>query len=235
MIAVMATTTTYKEIKADILARIRSGEWPPGARLPDEIELAARYGAARATVGRAMRELVDDGLIERRRKAGTHVRQTPLRQARFEIPVVGDEITDLGAAYRYALVRSETGVPPDHLRARMGLVPDAQARHLVCMHFADGQPYQLEDRWISLDAVPAARDADFSALGPNEWLVREVPFSSAEISFCAVDATPEQAGHLDCAPGDALFCIERQTRFDGKTVTFVRLVFRRGHRMTAAY
>ena len=231
----MPPTTSYREIKADILSRIRGGEWPPGARLPDEVELAAHYGAARATVGRAMRELVDDGLIERRRKAGTHVREAPLRQARIEIPIVGDEIADMGAAYRYALVRSEIGAPPDHLRARMGLPPGAQVLHLVCMHFADSQPYQLEDRWISLDAVPAARDADFTIRGPNEWLVRQVPFSSAEISFSAIDATPEQAGHLDCAPGDALFCIERQTRFDGQTVTFVRLVFRRGHRLTTAY
>lgn len=148
---------------------------------------------------------------------------------------MGDEIADLGAAYRYALVRSHVGPPPEVLRARMGLGPDTRVRHLICMHFADGQPYQLEDRWISLGAAPAARDADCTAQGPNEWLVRQVPFSSAEISFSAVDATDEQAGHLGCAPGDALFCIERQTQFEGQAVTFVRLVFRRGHSMTARY
>lgn len=225
----------YREIKDDLLGRIRGGEWGPGARLPDEIDLAAQYGVARSTVGRALRELVDSGLIERRRKAGTHVRQSPLRQARFEIPIVGDEIAETGAAYRYALVRSEIGPPTDVLRARMALGPQTRVRHLVCMHFADGQPYQLEDRWISLDAAPAAREADFSAQGPNEWLVREVPFSSAEISFSAVEATADQARHLGCTAGDALFCIERQTQFEGRAVTFVRLVFRPGHRMTTRY
>lgn len=227
-----ASTASFREIKADLLARIRGGEWAPGARLPDELELAARYGAARSTVARAMRDLVEDGLIERRRKAGTRVRMAPLRQARFDIPVVGEEIADTGAAYRYALVRSASGPAPDWLRARMGLPPGAEARHLLCLHFADGQPYQLEDRWINLGAVPSARAQDFSAQGPNEWLVRQIPFSAAEISFSAVDATDEQAQHLDCAPGDALFCIERQTRWEGQVLTFVRLVFRRGHRIT---
>lgn len=62
------------------------------------------YGAARATVSRAMRELADDGIVERRRKTGTRVRLSPIRQARFGIPVVKTEIEEAGAAYRYALV-----------------------------------------------------------------------------------------------------------------------------------
>lgn len=229
---ITAMTASFMDIKADMLARIRSREWAPGARLPDETDLAAHYGCARSTVARAMRDLVGDGLIERRRKAGTRVRLAPLRQARFDIPIVGDEITDTGAGYRYALVRSEVGSAPDWLRARMALRPGVEARHLLCLHFADGQPYQFEDRWINLDAVPSAREHDFGTQGPNEWLVRQIPFSAAEISFSAVDATEEQAQHLDCAPGDALFCVERHTRWEGQVLTFVRLVFRRGHRIT---
>ena len=54
------------------------------------------YGAARATVSRAMRELADDGIVERRRKTGTRVRLSPIRQARFGIPVVKTEIEEAG-------------------------------------------------------------------------------------------------------------------------------------------
>ena len=51
------TTTSYRTIKADLLTRIQAGEFPPGTRLPDEIDLAERFGVARTTVARAMREL----------------------------------------------------------------------------------------------------------------------------------------------------------------------------------
>lgn len=226
---------TFRDIKADLLSRIRGGEFPPGSRLPAETDLTVEYGAARTTVGRALRELAEEGIVERRRKAGTHVRLAPLRQARFEIPVVGTEISDSGAAYRYALVSSRVLPAPDALRARLALPPGAEMRHLVCMHFADGRPYQLEDRWIDLGAVPAAREADFTEVGPNEWLIRQIPYSQAEISFTAVNASATQAQHLDCAPGDALVCIERQTRYEGRALTFVRLVYGRGHRMTTRY
>lgn len=231
----MAGHVTYREVKATILDRIKGGAWPPGALLPSEVELAAEFGTARATVSRAMRDLVEDGLVERKRKAGTRVRKMPLRQARLDIPLVRVEVEDQVAVYRYALVASDVGAAPDWLRARMGLPRGGEVRHILCMHFADGQPYQFEDRWISLDSAPDARAADFTAEGPNEWLVRQVPYSNVEISFSATAADAEQAQHLGCALGDALFRVERQTSWDGRELTFVRLTYHRGYRMTARY
>ncbi|MFN7053462.1 MAG: GntR family transcriptional regulator, partial [Gemmobacter sp.] len=114
---------TYRDIKADILERILNGTWPPGSAVPNEQELAVEYGSARATVNRAMRELVDEGFVERKRKAGTRVRLTPVRQVRFEIPMIRKEIEEQGAAYRYALIRSEAMLAPDWLRARLNLKP----------------------------------------------------------------------------------------------------------------
>ena len=215
----MVATRSYREIKADMLRRITGGEWPPGSLLPNETHLAQEYGSARATINRAMRELVEDGLVERKRKAGSRVRLLPLRQMRLDIP----------------LVRSDILKAHDWLRARLNLDADTQLRHVTCVHFADGQPYQFEDRWINLKATPGARIADFGATGPNEWLVRQVPFSNVEVSFSANSATPEQAQHLGCAPGDSLFQIERQTFWQGQSVTFVRLLYHRGYRMTTRY
>lgn len=226
---------TYRDIKADLLRRIVEGEWPPGGLLPSELDLAQTYNAARATVSRAMRELVDEGLVERKRKAGTRVRSSPKREVRFEIPLVRVEIEELGAAYRYALVRSEISVPPDWQRARLNLPAGVEVLHLTCMHYADGQPWQLESRWINLEATPTAREVDFTTIGPNEWLVQQVPFSDVEVSFLAVSADEEQARHLGCAKGDALFRVERQTTWQGQVVTWVSLTYRRDHRMTTRY
>jgi DNA-binding transcriptional MocR family regulator len=41
----------YQLIAQDLRERIESGELPPGEQLPTELELRARYGAARNTVG----------------------------------------------------------------------------------------------------------------------------------------------------------------------------------------
>lgn len=226
---------TFRDVKADIMAKITSGEWAPGGLLPNEMDLAGNYGCARATVNRAMRELADEGVIERRRKAGTRVRQAPLRQARFAIPIVRAEIEGQNAIYRYALVKRAVLEAPHWLCARLQLAQGSTVLHLTCMHYADGAPYQFEDRWISLSILPQAEAADFSTLGPNEWLVATVPFSDAEIAFSATAATSDLADYLGCSQGEALFTVERSTWLKGEAITFVRQTFRPGHRMTTRY
>lgn len=226
---------TFRDVKSDIMTKITTGEWAPGAQLPNEIDLAEAYGCARATVNRAMRELAEEGVVERRRKAGTRVRMAPVRQARFSIPVVRAEIEAQNATYRYALVSRTEIEAPHWLRARLQLAQESPVLHLTCMHYADGNPYQFEDRWISLAMLPQARDADFTTMGPNEWLVSTVPFSDAEIAFSATSATAELAEYLGCSQGEALFTVERSTWLKEEAITFVRQTFRPGHRMTTRY
>lgn len=228
-------TATYREIKADILARITRGDWGPGTALPGEMELAETYGAARATVHRAMRELVEDGIVERKRKSGSRVRSTPLRQARFDIPVIRREIEAMGRVYRYDLVRSEVVAAPDWLRQRLDLSMGARVRHLICLHSADGQPFQHEDRWINLGLLPQAETADFAAETPTEWLMAQIPFSAVEIGILATAADAEIASLMGCAPGTPLLRTERLTRWDDQSVTQVRLTHAPGYAMTTRY
>ena len=226
---------TFRDIKSDILAKITEGVWAPGAMVPNEIELSEQYGCARATVNRAMRELVEDGLIERRRKAGTRVRMTPVREARFSIPSLRAEIEGAGANYRYKLLEARKKPAPSWLGERFELPDGSPAMHVTCVHFADNRPYQYEDRWINFDVLPQVRDVDFSSVVPMEWLVATIPFSDVEISFSATSADQSLARHLQCAEGAPLFLTERATWWGGDAVTFVKLVFQSGHKMTTRY
>jgi len=63
---------------ADILREaITRGEYGPGAALPSEPELAARYGVSRPTVNRAILILRNEGLVHVERGRGTFVREVP--------------------------------------------------------------------------------------------------------------------------------------------------------------
>lgn len=224
--------TSYHDIKANILGRIRSNIWPPGENLPGEIELAKEFGCARATVNRAMRELVDEGILERKRKAGTKVKSSPTRRAQFSIPIIREEITNTGAKYRYVLVEREEITAPGWLRSRISIPKNQRVLHLRCMHYAGNSPYQFEERWINLAAVPNAAGCDFEDIGPNEWLVREVPFTEGELIFSATNASTEIANFLNTAEDTAIFTIERTTWLDTLSVTYARLYFSRDYNMT---
>ena len=226
---------SYRSVKAAILARIGGGDWGPGSLLPGEVDLATAFGCARATVNRALTELASEGIVERRKRAGTRVRLSPRREARLAIPIARDEVAATGAAYGYRLIARETLSAPDWVAGRMGLRPGACVLHLVACHMADGRPWQAEDRWISLSTLPQAETADFSATAPTEWLVATLPYSEVEVSFLAAEAEAATASVLSVAQGAALFCIERTTWWQGQVVTHVRLSFAPGYRMTTRY
>lgn len=220
-------------MKSEILARIRSRHWPAGYAIPGEVELAENFGVARGTVSRAMQELMDEGVIERRRKAGSRVTMSPVRQARLEIPLVRAEIEATGASYRYRLLSRETVTAPDWLSAQLALPSNARMVHVRCLHMADNLPFQFEDRWINLDAVPDAEAESFSDINPNEWLVQAVPFTDAEFAFRAGAADNEVAALLGIGANDPIFMAERTTWLSGMPVTFARMHFRNSYRMVS--
>ncbi|WP_309083486.1 GntR family transcriptional regulator [Chelativorans sp.] len=211
--------------------RIAERLWLPGALIPGEEVLAREFGAARATVNRALQELARAGLVERRRRAGTRVALYPMREARFVIPLVRQEIEARGAAYQYRLRSCEEVSPPELVRTRLGLLDDTPLLHVRCLHLADSAPYQYEDRWINLDAVPSVRDVDFTTVSPNEWLVENAPFTEAEFTFLAAAASAEEADLLQLREGSPVFVAERITWLRDKPITLVRMVHPPAHRM----
>jgi GntR family histidine utilization transcriptional repressor len=227
--------TTFRDVMAEILHRITEGPWGPGTLLPGEVELAEEFMCSRTTMNRALREVSELGFLDRKRKAGTRVRMAPIRQARFEMPIVRTEVEKTGASYRYVLVSRETLAAPDWLRARMNLQVGGDVVHLVCLHYANGEAFQLEDRWINGVALPQALQQDFTEIGPNEWLIATVPFSEVEISFLATAADDVIVTHLDHKLGEPVFCVERATWWQNAAITLVTLSYRRGYRMTTRY
>jgi len=75
----------YQQLADELLREIESGSLSPGQRLPSEPELSRRHRIGRPTVRQATELLVRRGLIERRRGAGTFVRQEPRRVDLFSL------------------------------------------------------------------------------------------------------------------------------------------------------
>lgn len=225
---------SFGEVRDNLRQRIMQGEWDRGELIPNEADLAAAFGCARATVNRAVQELAEEGLVERRRKAGTRVREVPRRQARFEIPVLRQEVEAAGMAYSFDLLSQPIEQATGWVADRLSIEP-GEVRHIRCLHRADGDPYVFEDRWINLSAIPSAREIDFATVPPTEWLISAVPFSDAEISFGAAEADSVLSDTLGAAQGASLFRIERTTWWQGQTVTHVRLTYRPGYKLTTRY
>jgi LacI family transcriptional regulator len=70
----MASEPKHRQISRQILAEIAAGKYVPSGRLPSEAQLVERFGVSRPTVARALRDLQEQGLVERRVGSGSYVR-----------------------------------------------------------------------------------------------------------------------------------------------------------------
>lgn len=224
----------WEGIRAEVLRRIRARDWPPGGLIPGEEALAAEFGVARATVNRALRDLAEAGVIERKKRAGTRVAELPVRRARLEVPLIRLEVQGRGLDYSFRLLAERTEVAPVPVTARFGLPEGRELRYLETLHLADGRPYVFETRWLNPAVLPDPAP-DFSAVSANEWLVTHVSLISGDIAFMAESANPREAEVLGIGAGAAVLVAERSTQGVAGPVTLVRLAYAPGYRVQLAF
>ena len=217
--------TLHARIRAVIEARILSGEWPPGHRIPTESELVAIYGCSRMTVNKAMAALAAQGLILRNRRAGTIVARPRMHSAVLHIPDIRAEVEARGAVYGYKALLDEHRAPCCvHLGSEGHHL--GRSRFVRSVHFSDDMAILFEDRHVFLDAVPDASAADFAAEPPGPWLLTHVPWTEAEHRIAAIAADTAVARALGVAPGAPCLLVERRTWRGTETLTIARQVFR---------
>lgn len=223
------TSPKAQNIANEVRRRIVEREWRQGDRIPDEADLAIEFDVARATVNKALQLLADEGLLDRRRRAGTRVAVDPVRKATFTISIVREQVEQAGMVYSHRVVAQRRSPVPADIAARLGLPEGEVLVHMRALHYGDGQPFQLEDRWINPRAAPGLERADFRQLNANEWLVRNAPYLRAELAFSAENANRRDARLLQTQQGQALLIMHRTTWNDLGPITTVRVAFQPGH------
>lgn len=226
---------TWQSVQAEVLRRIHARDWKPGAFIPNEADLSAEFGCSRATVNRALQSLAEDGILERRRKAGTRVVKQPVAKATLEIAAIRHEVEDRNRAYGYQLVRREFAAPPTAISGAMRIPFGEELLHISALHLADHKPYAFEDRWVNLSSVPSAADQDFQEISANEWLLENVPFTNRDIAFFATPAVEDMAQALNCPEGSALLCYDRLTWDDTSSITKACITYAPDHQLLARF
>ena len=226
-----ALRLSWTDVRDRIQTRILDRTYAPGDKLPKDEEIAEGLGCARSTVQRAMQDLSQSGLVERRRKGGTTVRLDPVTRATVDIPITRREVEERGSKYDYQLIRCELEIAPKSVLARFGIKGPVKLLHVEALHLADNRPYILEDRWVCTMTAPEIANVDLTRQSANEWLVRNKPYSRCDMSFYATKASQSVADSLDTELGDALLVIERTTWIGNEPITTVQAVTSPGYQL----
>jgi GntR family histidine utilization transcriptional repressor len=161
----------YERVKQHILAGIDNGEWADGTRLPSEHELVARLGVSRMTIHRALRELSSEGLLSRIQGVGTFLLPPRTRSEEFRVQEIADEIAARGKSHRAKVVALEQIQASEDMAEAFNMRPSSQLYHSVLVHYEDGVPVQLEERYVNPGIAPSYLDQDFKSMSPGKYLL----------------------------------------------------------------
>ena len=174
----------YKDIIDHLVREIESGKLAPGQKLPSEAMVVKRYGTSRITVGRAMRELQQRGLIDRVAGSGSYVRNT-----RMERPLFGLLIPELGETEIFAPICH--GIATAREGSTHALIwghsdPEVSAHSEQAMQLCD---QYIAQKVSGVFFAPLEFEPD--ALEVNRRILRKL--AQAKIPVVLLDRRPETA------------------------------------------
>lgn len=98
------TIPAYQRIKNAILDNIHSGKWQAGNAISTEMALAKEFGVSRMTVNRALKELSEERVLERRQGSGTFVAQQQFNHTFVEVRNIAQDLKSANRDYQAQVV-----------------------------------------------------------------------------------------------------------------------------------
>jgi GntR family histidine utilization transcriptional repressor len=219
-----ANAAPYARVKHYLKRELAQGRWAPGALMPSEAELVAKFGVSRMTVNRAIRELQTEGLVERVQGAGTYAAQLHKVASTLTIRDLHEEIESRGHVHQAVVHLAREERANAALAQRLALPTGARVFHTLIVHHENGVPLQCEDRYVNPACAPHYLDVDFTRITPTHYLLEVAPLWEAQYSIEASAPTADEARLLGIADDDACLVIVRRTVSRGVPITIARLV-----------
>ena len=177
------------------------------------------------TVHRALRELAQEGHLQRVAGLGTFVAEPPRRASLMELKDIAEEVRAADAEHHARLCsRRRVSLGPE-AAAAMERPVGTEVAHVILIHYRDDLPIQHEERWVDLELVPDFLEVDFEATTPSQHLLKTLPVEEMEHVVEAILPTPAVAGGLAIEPTEPCLRLERRTWSGGRVVTRAVLTY----------
>jgi len=142
-----STVPMYFQISRQIEEAVDRGDLTPGERLPNEIEFAQALAISRPTIRQALDDLVDKGLLTRKRGVGTQVSNAEVRR-QVALTSLYDDLSAAGRKPQTQVLRLDPACVDRHAARALGLPADAALVHCERLRLADGQPLAILRNWL---------------------------------------------------------------------------------------
>jgi len=220
---------TYKRIQNVIRRRIETGQLKPGDVVDSERELAKLHKVSLMTARHALVDLAREGVVERRRGAGTFV--APPRIQFNKLMSYTEQMSSRGLTAQSKIVSSGVLDDEPDIAARLSLSATSHLTMIERVRKAGDEPFALESCYLPAQEFPGLiaasleRGSLFSTL-ENRYGV-ELAYADEEIDATAAD--PKTAELLAVPRGSPLLRMRQLIYTNrGQAIIYVLGLYRSG-------
>ncbi|MCI7736131.1 MAG: GntR family transcriptional regulator [Clostridiales bacterium] len=200
----------YEQLKLSLRKKVDEQVWQEGQRLPSEAELCADYDVSRITVRRAVDELVEEGVLERRQGKGTFVASSRMSVQMMPMNVImqGFYILDTERKQTNVITKREYEANR-HEREVLRLQEGDSVYVFTRQMMLDGKVCMLDRSTFPAGRYPGLFERVTDNMSTYRLLVEEygVVMHCVHKEISHTYASAEQAKWLDCPVGTPLFRI----------------------------
>jgi GntR family transcriptional regulator len=198
-----------------------------GGRLPPERELSERFSVARETLRRALRELEEDGLLERRQGAGTFVSGQPVVK-QLQLMSFSEDMRERGLVPSSEILSVQQLGANAKLAQKLKLAPGSPLLELRRLRFADDEPMALETVYLVRSRIPEVDPESLKQGSLYDLLQRAgIQIRSATQQVQATVLSEDEADLLEVPPFSPSLLVERLVLTQGgEIVEFARSLYR---------
>lgn len=197
----------YKVIEDDLLTKIKNGTYKPGTLIPKEMELMEIYSVSRPTVRQAIKVLVDKGLLEKRKRRGTIVKQNKISQEfTHTIESFNDEVKNKGLVPKTHVLLLQKETPNEEVCENLNITKNEYVFKLVRLRYADNQPVVLVTSYVPYNVFPKLDQFDFNEVSLYRTLdSHECPILQVRRKLEVLQADETTADLLNIDINDPIF------------------------------
>ncbi len=150
----------YVQIRETLRQQIKSGQLEPGQKLPAEDELAAQFGVSRMTVRQGISDLIDEGVLYRRRGVGTFVTQFHVERDHNRLTNFLETAQAAGFAAEVRLLSREVVPARMTVANALALQETEPVIRIQTLRLANGVPITVYDEYVPYRLYPQLMQED---------------------------------------------------------------------------
>lgn len=153
--------TKYEKIAQDIRNNIMNGKYKINEQLPLEKEMCEHYNVSRITIKKAVDELVNDGLVIKRRGSGTFVKDlnsTEAKELTMSRQFSGFSEEHKKNSVKSKIIKFEVINPTTEIADKLRITTDDFVYHIIRVRYCNDLPMVVEYTYMPISLIPGVKN-----------------------------------------------------------------------------